>query len=112
MDAVTHRIKCYVFVCLGCGMLAHSARSDAVTCSPACRVRVHRNGTAKSERAVWQRHDLPLSIVQQVKAVRELAPELMPALERGEMALDNEARTLIWRRYWARLALAIAERKE
>jgi hypothetical protein len=49
---VTLNPKCYVFVCFGCDLLAISERSDALTCSTACRVRAHRTGRLKEVRSI------------------------------------------------------------
>jgi hypothetical protein len=39
--AVTFKPKCYVYRCIACDDFFDTNRSDALTCSPACRVRAH-----------------------------------------------------------------------
>ena len=95
-----------VFVCLGCGLLEVSERSDAVTCSPACRVRAHRNGALKRARAEARAARVPLGLIQQTYALVALCPHLIPGIEAGRIEIDD-TREEVWKAYWARLEQVI-----
>jgi hypothetical protein len=77
---VTLKAKCYtvpnVFVCAGCGLLASSERSDALTCSQVCRVQAHRSGKLKQVRALAKRLEIPPSMIGQAQAINALCPHL------------------------------------
>jgi hypothetical protein len=98
----------YVFVCAGCDCLVDSERSDAITCSPACRVAAHRNGSAKALRAFAGHPLLEVrpSIVLQSRAAVFLLPESESRIRDGEITLDD-IRGDIWRAYWALARKAI-----
>ncbi len=101
---VTFKPKCYVFECAGCGLLSCSERSDAVTCSNACRVIVHRSGKAKRLRALAEAYDITPAMIQQGAAIQQLAPELAGELLSGKRRkIDNEVRQVVWARFWERL---------
>lgn len=94
---VTVNRKCYewVFTCAGCGLLASSKRSDATTCSPACRVRAHRSGAtaertrlAEMLKLVDERSGRPRpAILGHADAVSKLRPDLVARMERGELTV-------------------------
>jgi len=90
--AVTLKPKCYTFVCLGCDLLAQSSRSDAVTCSPACRVRAHRSGAAAENKLLAKKIDVPIGMMGQVKAVIALRPDLAERIRGGEIEIDEAQR--------------------
>lgn len=90
----------YVFVCAGCGCLVDSERSDAITCSTACRVRAHRNGLIKTLRAQCKAWQVRPSMVMQGRAIAELLPEAEKHIMSGEVTFDD-LRADIWRAYWA-----------
>ena len=101
---VTFKPKCYVFVCLGCGLLADSKRSDAITCSGACRVRVHRNGRDKRWLEQCERLDITPAMCGHVEAIQLLAPDMAAELRSGKRRkIDSEVRQVVWAAYWARL---------
>jgi hypothetical protein len=52
MTGVTYSSKRYISVCPGCDRLFDTERRDAMTCSPACRVRAHRSGELKRLRSI------------------------------------------------------------
>lgn len=87
---VTDRHKRYVFVCAGCDKLAESERSDAITCSTACRVSAHRNGSIKTLRAIAKAWDITPALIQRVAAIKELAPEFEGALRDGTRQIDDD----------------------
>jgi len=89
VSAVTLDAKCYVFVCAGCNLLAQSDRSDALTCSPACRVRAHRNGELKRLRSSATALDIRPALIQRAKAVTRLQPDLEGRIRAGELSLDD-----------------------
>ena len=91
--SVTAKPKSYVFQCAGCKGLAQSSRSDAITCSPACRVKANRTGEAKRLRDIAARAEVykpgtldpdPAQVVQ-AKALRLLVPELWDKCLDGDM---------------------------
>lgn len=83
----------WVFVCAGCGLLASSKRSDAMTCSTACRVRAHRSGRIKELHGICQMFALkdertgkpkPEGILH-ASAITELCPELADQILAGHL---------------------------
>jgi hypothetical protein len=88
--AVTRTRKRYVFLCLGCDFLADSTRSDALTCSPACRVRVHRHpeGQARLRKDAEAFGITPASILQ-AAAIYVLRPDLGDAVLAGTRTLAD-----------------------
>lgn len=92
----------YVFECAGCKCLVDSERSDAITCSPACRVTAHRNGYAKALRELAKQSwlDVPPAMILQTKAACLLLPDAENRLKSGEVRLDY-LRGEIWSAYWA-----------
>jgi len=101
---VTLKPKCYVFVCAGCDLLADSERSDAVTCSTACRVRAHRSGAIKRLRERIKPFHVPLSLELQARAIDRLTPQFMPQIIAGKLTFDD-VRDDVWREYWRRVML-------
>lgn len=98
----------HVFVCLGCGLLAESSRSDACTCSPACRVRAHRHGEHTQRlHAIAKGLDVSIAQVLHAKAIGELLPELARRYLTGGKQDPNERR-LLWEAYWDRVMIAVA----
>ena len=97
---VTLKPKCYTFICLGCGLLAQSSRSDTVTCSPACRVRAHRTGPAAENRLLAQKIKVPIGMMGQVKAVIALRPDLAERIRCGEIEIDQTQREMA-QAFWA-----------
>lgn len=102
---VTHEPKRYVFQCLGCGMLASSGRSDALTCSGACRVRAHRRGAYKAaaKGAVFimaggTPERRAVALMQQGHALIQLCPEYMDDVMAGKIEFD-EIQPEAYRRY-------------
>ena len=65
----------YVYVCIGCGCLDELDRSDRLTCSPACRVRAHRNGSLKELRAAAAEDDLRPAAFLHARAMKTLLPD-------------------------------------
>lgn len=104
---VTHSRKRYrcgrVFVCLGCDGLATSARSHAITCSPACRVRVHRHPEKlRFLEAEARKIKVTVPFMLDMEAALLLLPDVEPAIALGEVEL-NDLRVEIWREYWRQL---------
>jgi len=104
MSGVTLKPKCYIFVCVGCGLLACSGRSDRLTCSPRCRVRAHRNGSLKRLRdlAALPTFDIEPASIQQAAAVEQLRPDLAEKLKLGQMELQD-TRKEMWSAFWTLL---------
>lgn len=95
MSAVTHTPKCYVFVCMGCGLLACSRRSDALTCSTQCRVKAHRNGSLQALRELAESIDVRPAMIRQALAVTTLRPDLEERITAGRMTIA-EAQAHAW----------------
>lgn len=104
--AVTHKPKCYVFVCAGCDLLSQSERSDALTCSTQCRVRAHRNGWLKTLHGIADRMHISAASILQAKAVQQLRPDLADRMRAGTITLDD-ARPEVWSALWSLLSSQI-----
>lgn len=89
MTTVTFSRKCYVFSCAGCGSLDESARRDQLTCSPACRVTAHRNGSLKLLRAVAKSYKVPPASILHARAVEALRPDLVDRMKVGRLTIDE-----------------------
>lgn len=100
MSAVTDRPKCYVFVCVGCNLLAMSERSDTLTCSTKCRVRAHRNGSLETLRTIARDADVRPGIIQQCAAVQRLRPDLAEQVRAGTLKLDD-TRAPVLKAFWS-----------
>jgi hypothetical protein len=87
--SVTLKPKCYVYVCAGCGLLASSERSDALTCSGACRVRAHRNGELNRVREIARQWEITASSILQSKALSLLRPDLENEIMAGRLTLED-----------------------
>jgi hypothetical protein len=94
-------------VCIGCRRLACSERSDAITCSTACRVRAHRNGSAKRLRDIAAAQDVSPGLVQQVAAIEALTPEIADEIWAGKRRIDEEVRRAVWEEFLERARLAV-----
>ena len=106
---VTLRRKCYVSVCLGCDGLFTTARADTLTCSPACRVRVHRHPEAlASLRTTAKRLDITAASILRAAAIDRVRPDLVAAIRAGSLTLDD-AQPEVWRAFWDRLCAATRE---
>lgn len=102
MDAVTLPPIRYVFTCMGCNHLSASNRRDKLTCSPACRVRAHRNGNAEAIRSVAEHLRVAPAMILRCKAVDALRPDLGDQMSAGKVSLaDIEAEV------WAALCALI-----
>jgi hypothetical protein len=99
MSAVTDRPKCYVFVCVGCNLLAMSERSDTLTCSTKCRVRAHRNGSLERLRVLARAWDITPALIVQSQAIRCLRPDVADMCRAGTLTI-REAQALIWPTFW------------
>lgn len=101
---VTHSRKRYrcprVFVCAGCDRLACSDRSHAITCSPACRVRVHRHPDAlRRLEALAAPVHITVMDIQDAAAVKRLRPDLSARIASGEVEIDD-VRQDVWGAFW------------
>lgn len=94
---VTVELKRYVFVCAGCGCLGCSERSDALTCSVACRVQAHRSGDIRRLREIAKHVKVHPAMIQRAAAVEALAPEWGREVRDGKRGLDDmELRRAVW----------------
>jgi hypothetical protein len=66
--------------------LAQSSRRDAITCSPACRVRVHRNPSLIAQLKKDAEHDnITVASILQAAAIERLRPDLGPQIMAGSI---------------------------
>jgi len=86
---VTLRPKRYIFICLGCRLLAESKRRDTLTCSPGCRVRAHRSGSVKKQQAIAELYDVRVSMLGHAAAVNELRPDLAVDILKGTLEMGD-----------------------
>ena len=89
MSNVTYSTKCYTFVCAGCAGLAQSHRRDTLTCSSACRVRAHRNGSFKAIHTLASTMKIDAADILKAKAIMMLAPALNQSVAAGTMTIDD-----------------------
>ncbi|ABE63622.1 hypothetical protein Nham_2854 [Nitrobacter hamburgensis X14] len=76
MNGVTFSSKCYIVVCAGCDSFFESERSNQLTCSPACRVKAHRNAAITRLRVFADALDVSVAAMQQAEAIRRLRSDL------------------------------------
>ena len=86
----THSEKCYITVCHCCGVMYESERKDRLTCSDACRVKAHRNGSLETLRGMAAKVDLNPALLLQCEAITRLG--LGHLIDRGLMKVDGDAR--------------------
>lgn len=90
MMAVTHRRKRYIFVCAGCGLLTESGRRDTISCSPACRVRLHRQPDLLLPLTQGaENFHITVGSILRAAAVSRLRPDLADAVLAGTASLDS-----------------------
>jgi hypothetical protein len=101
----------HVFVCAGCDRIALAERSDSITCSNACRVRVHRHPEVLKEmRAKCKQAQIPVALLARSEAVKRLRPDLMQPIIQGTIELlGPEVRAAMQGEYWK---LVLAARNE
>lgn len=92
-----------MFVCVGCDLLADSGRSDTLSCSTACRVRAHRNGSLEALRGLARTHDVSSAAIQQARAIDRLRPDLAEQIRVGKLNLDD-TRGEVWSAFVSVLA--------
>lgn len=78
-----------IYVCVGCGRLDESDRADVLTCSPTCRVKAHRNGSAKALRERAASMDVSPGLVAEGQAVKELLPHRVDDLLFGRLKVEQ-----------------------
>jgi hypothetical protein len=89
-----------VFVCIGCDLLACSDRAHAVTCSPACRVRVHRHPERlRRMEAEASACHINVPAILDATALRRLRPDLGQCVMAGTMEIDD-TRADVWRAFY------------
>lgn len=77
------------YVCAGCGLLALASRKDTLTCSTACRVRAHRNGSLEALRATAKGFDIHPAGILQARAAQALTPDRVNEVHAGRVTLDD-----------------------
>lgn len=83
--------RTYIYVCAGCNLLDETFRRDTLFCSPACRVREHRNGSLDTLRAFAAANDIHVSEILRAKAIERLCPDLVPRIMSGEIRRTDSA---------------------
>ncbi|MCD2183315.1 hypothetical protein [Rhizobium sp. GN54] len=94
MTPVTLPTKCYIHACAACGCLFETGRSDALTCSGACRVRAKRNGTIQRLQAVAEGVHVSAGAILRARALDELCPEHAASIISGEKTFDDLTTTI------------------
>lgn len=98
-----------VFVCLACDLLAESTRSDAITCSPRCRVWLHRNPERLDRlRRICEGLKVTPGMVQESSAIGRLRPDLGERIGAGELG-NEDVRKDVHREF---MRLVIAEARQ
>lgn len=107
---VTHQAKRYVFVCLGCDGLADAERKDQITCSPACRSRVHRAPEQRQRlAAIAEQWEITIAGILQAAALDRLRPDLGEAVLAGRLTMAA-IRGDVWTAYMAARTAALRAR--
>ena len=94
---VTYSEKRYIAICAGCDSIFEANRKDAFTCCPACRVKAHRNGMAKSLRAIAESLRIHVADIQQAGAILRLVDagyldaSITAGIDAGDVTLDEVA---------------------
>jgi len=103
----TRKRYAHVFVCAACDKLAHAERAHAITCSPACRVWLHRHPERLADlKAACASLDVTPALVQEAAAINLLLPEATARIDRREVKIA-ELRGDLWRAYWQRVQQAV-----
>jgi hypothetical protein len=89
MNPVTPMGKRYIHVCAGCECLFLAGRSDALTCSGACRVKAHRTGALAEVKASAKRFHINPGCILRARALSELCPDLEDVVMTGDKSLDD-----------------------
>ncbi len=79
----------WVFVCAGCGLLACSERSDAITCSTACRVKAHRGTWLKEVKALAKALHIQPADILHSKAIVRLRPDFEELVRDGKLTIEG-----------------------
>jgi len=79
----------YIYKCLGCGLLDAVERRGVLTCSTACRVRAHRNGTAEALRKLARDFKIPPELILQCEAAVALSADIARRLHAGLVEMDD-----------------------
>ena len=82
--------KCYVMVCGGCNCLFDAQRDDQLTCSSACRVKAHRNGSLKALRALAESFEIKPGQILQAAAIDRLG--MGDLVMSGNLKLNGDSR--------------------
>lgn len=100
--AVTLRAKRYIIQCAGCGLLAETTRRDTLVCSPACRVRAHRNGGAAEVKRMAESARVSPGLIVRCIAIKILRPDLGELCRSGEIEVDDAAtQREMFKSFWA-----------
>jgi len=105
----------HVFVCAACDLLGCSVRAHSITCSTACRVRLHRSTALRELRAKMNTHcktvDITFASVLEAKAIDRLIPEYGRRIRIGELKIED-VRGELWMAFWKLIELQLPERAQ
>lgn len=90
--AVTHPQKRYarIFVCVACDSMDATYRAHTLTCSPACRVRMHRDPSRiKALKAQAAAVRIPVALILDAQAIHRLRPDLGERVRQGEIEIED-----------------------
>ncbi len=89
LTPVTYSRKRYVFVCLACDRLSEASRADQVTCSPRCRVHLHRHPELVADlRVLAAKMHITVAQGQHAAALLRLCPELEAPIMAGTLTME------------------------
>lgn len=87
---VTLSSKRYIMACCCCDLMFEATRADQLTCSGACRVKAHRNGSLKTLRDLAESNDLKPGMLLQAMAAERLG--FGDLVKNNRMKLDGDIR--------------------
>lgn len=90
-----------VYCCIVCDCLTCAERSHALTCSPACRVRLHRgDANAQSKLRIAGELNVTPRLMLAAGALYKLRPDLAASVQAGTLTLA-QAQPAMWAALWA-----------
>lgn len=107
MNEGDHTMSFRMFTCAACGKIVRGRHAQAVTCSVACRVRLHRHpGVREQLDTECRGAGLTLPQLLERRALAIEHPDLAERIAAGDLVLED-ARTKVYKRYMvARFKLA------
>ena len=82
--------KRYIIACASCELLTEVSRTDALTCSLRCRVRLHRHPELlDARRKIAKRSEISVFSILESSAVQILRPDFTDLLIAGKVTFDE-----------------------